>query len=156
MKCTAKISVSCLLQCNCKEVLLLKQERKTYVLTGKGKENSMFFKPNNFSTSIYIPTKKQSLAAEFFFLLSHRAVLWLNFTHNHPLNAADTLGLRLINETTKQQIFDHFDKGHSSSSARYTHEQKYSSSMLKVKLRSKCYSQIVPLIQMSNIYADYL
>ena len=47
----------------------------------------------------------------------------LNFTHNHPLNAALTLSFRPISETTKQQIFDLFDKSHSSSSARHAHEQ---------------------------------
>ena len=79
---------------------------------------------SNLTIAPQVPTKKQSLAAEKQpFLLSHRAVLQLNFTHNHPLNAAHTLSFRPISETTKQQIFDLFDKGHSSSSAWHTHEQ---------------------------------
>ena len=79
---------------------------------------------SNLTISLQLPTKKQSLAAEKQpFLLSHRAVLRLNLTHNHPINAAHTVSFRPISEITKQQIFDRFDKGHSSSSARHTHEQ---------------------------------
>ena len=69
---------------------------------------------SNLTISQLVPTKKQSLAAEKQpFLLSHRAVLRLNFTQNHPLNVPHTLSFRPISETTKQQIFDLFDKGHS-------------------------------------------
>ena len=57
------------------------------------------------------------------YLLSHRAVLRLNFVHNHPIHSAHALSFRPINQSTKQQFFDLFDKGHCASSARHAYEQ---------------------------------
>ena len=80
--------------------------------------------PSNLTISLQVPTKKQKTSAEKHpYLLSHEAVLKFNFIHNHPIHAAHTLSFRPIRESTKQQIFDLFEKGHCASSARHTHEQ---------------------------------
>lgn len=55
--------------------------------------------------------------------MSHKAVLKLEFTHNHPIHAAHPLSFRPVGENTKQPFFEYFDKGHCASSARHTHEQ---------------------------------
>ena len=80
--------------------------------------------PSHLTISLQVPTKKQKLSAEKHpYLLSHRAVLNINFIHNHPIHAAHTLSFRPLSENTKQQIFELFDKGHCAASARHTHEQ---------------------------------
>ena len=80
--------------------------------------------PSTLTLSLQVPTKKQKRAAEQHpYLLSHRAVLKLDFIHNHPIHAAHPLSFRPISEKTKQQFLEYFDKGHCASSARHTHEQ---------------------------------
>ena len=79
--------------------------------------------PSHLTISLQVPTKKQKLSAEHPYLLSHRAVLNINFIHNHPIHAAHTLSFSPLSENTKQQIFELFDKGHCAASARHTHEQ---------------------------------
>ena len=80
--------------------------------------------PSHLTIALQVPTKKQKLSAEKHpYLLSHRAVLNINFIHNHPIHAAHTLSFRPLSENTKQQIFELFDKGHCAASARHTHEQ---------------------------------
>jgi hypothetical protein len=74
--------------------------------------------------TLQVPTKKQQRAAEQHpYLLTHRAVLKLDFTHNHPIHAAHTLSFRPVSDETKHQFFDLFEKGHCASSARHTYEQ---------------------------------
>ena len=51
---------------------------------------------------MHVPTKKQKRAAEHPYLLSHRAVLKLDFIHNHP---AHPLSFRHISGNTKQRFF---------------------------------------------------
>ena len=45
--------------------------------------------PSHLTISLQVPTKKQKLSAEKHpYLLSHRAVLNINFIHNHPIHAS--------------------------------------------------------------------
>ena len=64
--------------------------------------------------SSYKETEKR---AEHPYLLSHRAVLKLDFIHNNPIHAAHPLSFRPISENTKQQFLECFDKGNYASSA---------------------------------------
>ncbi len=80
--------------------------------------------PSNLILTVQVPTKKQRLAAESKpHLITHNAVLKLQFTHNHPITSAHVLSFRDILEETKQAFFTLFDNGHSPSSARHAHEQ---------------------------------
>lgn len=73
---------------------------------------------------LQVPTVKHKVAAEHHpYLLSHKAVLKLDFTHNHPITAAHSLSFRPVSENTKQLFFELFDKGHCAASARHAHEQ---------------------------------
>ena len=56
----------------------------------------------------------------YLYLLSHRAVLRLNFVHNHPIHSAHALSFRPVNQSTK---LDLFDKEYCASSARRAYEQ---------------------------------
>lgn len=80
--------------------------------------------PSTLRLTLQVPTQKQKHAAtKHPYLLTHRAVLQLQFLHNHPINAAHPLSFRPVSEKTKQQFFDYFSNGHCASSARHTHEQ---------------------------------
>ena len=75
--------------------------------------------------ALQVPTLKQKVSSEHNpYLLSHKAVLKLSFTHNHPIAAAHSLSFCPDSESTKNDFFELFDKGHCASSARHTHEQK--------------------------------
>ncbi len=69
-----------------------------------------------------IPSKRQ-LCSKFSYFQTHKAVLKINFTHNHLIVSAHSLSFHPISMETKQKFFKLFDDGHSASSSRHTHEQ---------------------------------
>ena len=81
--------------------------------------------PSKLILALQVPTLKQKVSSEHNpYLLSHKAVLKLSFTHNHPITAAHSHSFRPISESTKNDFFELFNKEHCASSARHTHEQK--------------------------------
>ena len=78
------------------------------------------------NTQAYTPSathKQKQAATKHPSLLTHSAVLQLQFFHNHPINAAHPLSFWSICEKTKQFFFYYFSNGHCASSTRHTHEQ---------------------------------
>ncbi len=56
--------------------------------------------PSTLTLSLHVPTKKQARAAEQHpYLLSHKAVLKLEFIHNHPIHTAHPLSFALLVRT---------------------------------------------------------
>ena len=98
-----------------------KKQKKALMSSLRNKKTQC---PSTLTLTLQVPTKKQQRASECHpYLLSHKAVLKIDFTHNHPLTAAHALSFRPVSADTKKQFFDLFSKGHSASSARHTHEQ---------------------------------
>lgn len=74
------------------------------------------------------------------------------FFHNHPIHAAHTLSFHPINEPTKLQVFDLFDKGQA-----YAWANAYSQfSILRLMLRNKQHYLTVLVIPMFKTYVGYL
>ena len=95
--------------------------------------------PSSLKLTLQIPTKKQQFAAtKKPYLLTHKAVLLIDFVHNHPIHAAHSLSFRPVSDETKRQFFHLFDKGHCASSARHTHEQ-----MLLLNAQTDAEKQVV-------------
>ena len=100
-----------------------KKEKTRYVLRLETK-NTMNECPSKLTLALQVPTLKQKVAAEHNpYLISHKAVLKLSFIHNHPITAAHSFSFSLVSDSTKNDLFELFDKGHCASSARHTHEQ---------------------------------
>ncbi len=79
--------------------------------------------PSRLTLTLLVPTQKQLRLAESDpHLLSHKAVLRLEFTHNHPVFSAHALSFRPVHGATKEKIFTLFSKGHSAASARHAYE----------------------------------
>ena len=99
-----------------------KKEKKPLCAQVRNKKTQC---PSKLILALQVPTLKQKVSSEHNpYLLSHKAVLKLSFTHNHPIAAAHSLSFRPVIESTKNDFFELFDKGHCASSARHTHEQK--------------------------------
>ena len=80
--------------------------------------------PSRLTLTDQIPTKKQLLATDIKpYLETHTTILKISFTHNHCIISGHALSFRPISAETKQTFFELFSNGHSTSSARYTHEQ---------------------------------
>ena len=97
--------------CCCKS----KEIEKTSMYFSERQENSVHLLSLHHCKFLQGNRKEQHLC-----LLSHRAVLKLDFIHNHPIHASHPLSFCHISENTKQQFFE---KGHCASSARHTHKQ---------------------------------
>ena len=55
---------------------------------------------------------------------THPLEVKLNFTHNHIINSAESLGFRHVHEETRQKYMQIFRDGHSPASALYTYEDE--------------------------------
>ena len=64
--------------------------------------------PSKLTLSLQVPTEKQKRAQPY--LLTHKAVLKLDFIHNHPIHAAHTLSFRPVSQSTKQKFLSFLTK----------------------------------------------
>ncbi len=85
-----------------------KQQRKPLCTRVREKKTQC---PSTLTLSLQVPTKKQNRAAEEHpYLVSHKAVLRLEFAHNHPIHSAHSLSFRPVSESTKQHFFSFLRK----------------------------------------------
>lgn len=78
--------------------------------------------PSSFVLKIKNPTKKEFHSQQVNFCSSHKGHLQINFTHNHFLHSAHTLGFRPISAETKEKYVKLFLAGHNAASAHHYYE----------------------------------
>jgi len=103
---------------------MTKSKKAKKPLTGESR-NKKTQCSSRLTLTIQIPTKKQRIMASKSkpYLLTHTAVLSLEFVHNHPITSGHALSFRDIAESSKENFHKLFENGHSPSSARHAHEQ---------------------------------
>jgi len=78
--------------------------------------------PSSLVLKIQNPTKKELYNRHTNFCSSHKGHLQFNFTHNHFLHSAHTLGFRPVSAETKEKYAKLFLAGHSAASAHHYYE----------------------------------
>ena len=77
---------------------------------------------SKFTLKIVEPTKKEQYCKQNHIFLSHKTLVQLAFTHNHPIESAHVLSFRPISSETKSKYYKLFQSGHSAASARHYYE----------------------------------